>query len=68
MCMMKRLLLGVSFVALSAGAAMAAPAVVESSVNLRNGPGTEFAVIATLPAGACGQCDRLRRRVVPSLL
>ncbi|WGS20568.1 MULTISPECIES: SH3 domain-containing protein [unclassified Bradyrhizobium] len=50
--MMKRLLLGVSFVALSAGAAMAAPAVVESSVNLRNGPGTEFAVIATLPAGA----------------
>jgi uncharacterized protein YraI len=47
----KRLLLGVSLVALSAGAAVAAPAVFESGVNLRSGPGTEYAVIETMPAG-----------------
>ena len=49
---MKRLLLGVGLVALSAGAAAAAPAVVESGVNLRSGPGTGYAVIDTMPAGA----------------
>jgi len=48
---MKRLLLGVSLVALSTGAALAAPAIVESGLNLRSGPGTEYAVITTLPAG-----------------
>ncbi len=49
---MKRLLLGAGLLALSAGAAAAAPAVVASSVNLRDGPGTQFAVIGVLPAGA----------------
>ncbi len=52
MYMMKRLLLGGSLVALSAGAAAAAPAVVDSGLNLRSGPGTGYAVIETLPAGA----------------
>lgn len=49
---MKRLLLGAGLVALSAGAAAAAPATVESGLNLRSGPGTEYAVIDTMPAGA----------------
>jgi uncharacterized protein YraI len=48
----KKLLLGASLVALSAGAAAAAPAVVESGLNLRSGPGTGYAVVATMPAGA----------------
>jgi uncharacterized protein YraI len=36
----------------SAGCALAAPAVVETDLNLRSGPGTQFSVIGVLPAGA----------------
>jgi uncharacterized protein YraI len=36
---------------LSAGAAAAAPAVTESSVNLRAGPGTQYQVVDTIPGG-----------------
>ena len=43
-------LLGV-FVALAVPAAAEA-AYTDSSVNLRNGPGTEYGIIVTLPAGA----------------
>jgi len=49
---MKRLLLGVGLVALSAGAAAAAPAVVDTGLNLRSGPGSQYPVVATMPAGA----------------
>src|SRR5271163_727300 len=46
--------LGIGFAAVLvagtlAGAAMAAPAVTTANVNLRDGPGTGYAVIATLP-------------------
>jgi uncharacterized protein YraI len=37
---------------LSAGAASAAPAVADSAVNLRAGPGTQYQVIDTIPGGA----------------
>ena len=37
---------------LSAGAVAAAPAVAESSVNLRAGPGTQYPVVDTIPGGA----------------
>jgi hypothetical protein len=37
---------------LSAGAAAAAPAVAESAVNLRAGPGPQYEVLATIPGGA----------------
>lgn len=36
----------------TAGAAAAAPAVVTGDLNLRSGPGTGYAVIDTMPAGA----------------
>jgi uncharacterized protein YraI len=36
----------------SAGCALAAPAIVETDLNLRAGPGTQFSVIGVLPAGA----------------
>lgn len=36
----------------SAGAAAAAPAVVTGDLNLRAGPGTNYAVVNTMPAGA----------------
>ncbi|MEJ0077462.1 MAG: SH3 domain-containing protein [Alphaproteobacteria bacterium] len=41
-----------SALVLSAGAANAAPATAETSLNVRSGPGTQFAVIGTIPAGA----------------
>ena len=37
---------------LSAGAAAAAPAVAESALNMRSGPGTQYEVVATIPGGA----------------
>jgi uncharacterized protein YraI len=38
--------------ALSAGSASAAPATVVTNTNLRQGPGTNFGVIMTVPGGA----------------
>jgi uncharacterized protein YraI len=38
--------------ALSAGAAAAAPAVVRADLNMRSGPGTNYAVVETIPGGA----------------
>jgi uncharacterized protein YraI len=49
---MKRLTLGVGLLALSAGAAAAVPAVVQTDLNLRSGPGPRFAAVAAMPAGA----------------
>ncbi|HYW60969.1 MAG TPA: SH3 domain-containing protein [Xanthobacteraceae bacterium] len=43
---------GAGLVALSAGMAAAAPAVVQSDVNLRAGPGIEYEVIGAMPGGA----------------
>src|SRR5262245_12320512 len=37
---------------LSGGIAVAAPATVSSDLNMRSGPGTEYGVVATIPAGA----------------
>jgi Bacterial SH3 domain len=51
MRMMKRLLLGVGLLAVSAGIAAAAPAVVQTNLTLRAGPGPRYAPVATLPAG-----------------
>jgi len=51
MRMMKRLLLGVGLMAVSAGVTAAAPAVVQTDLTLRSGPGPRYAAIATLPAG-----------------
>lgn len=48
----KRLMLGVGLLALSAGAAAAVPAVVQTDLNLRSGPGPRYAAVAALPAGA----------------
>jgi uncharacterized protein YraI len=44
--------LAAALVAVSAGWANAAPATVGTNTNLRQGPGTNFAVITTVPAGA----------------
>jgi uncharacterized protein YraI len=49
---MKRLLLGVGLLAVSAGVAAAAPAIVQTDLTLRSGPGPRYAPVATLPAGA----------------
>jgi len=46
------LLSAASALILSAAAAAAAPAVAENSVNLRAGPGTQYPVVDTIPAGA----------------
>jgi uncharacterized protein YraI len=42
----------VALLALSAELANAAPAQVSMNTNLRQGPGTEFGIIATVPAGS----------------
>lgn len=47
-----KLLTGAGLLVLSTGFALAAPAVVQESVNLRAGPGVEFPVITALPEGA----------------
>src|SRR5690242_10050339 len=36
---------------LSAGAAAAAPATVSTDLNMRSGPGTQYGVVGTIPAG-----------------
>jgi hypothetical protein len=46
------LLAAASVLALSAGAAAAAPATVQSAANMRAGPGTQYEVVATIPGGA----------------
>ena len=48
----EQLLLSGTVLAFSTVAAAAAPATVDSDLNLRNGPGTNFAVVDTMPAGA----------------
>src|SRR6185312_15047298 len=47
-----KLLTGAGLLVLSTGFALAAPAVVQESVNLRAGPGVEFPVITAMPEGA----------------
>lgn len=49
---LKHLSLAAGLLLASAGAAMASPAVVTNDLNLRSGPGTRYAVVATMPAGA----------------
>src|SRR3954452_24216056 len=46
------LLAAASALVLSAGVAAAAPAIVESPLNLRAGPGPEYPVVGSLPGGA----------------
>jgi hypothetical protein len=56
----RKFLLGAGLIALSATAAAAAPAVVRSDLNLRGGPGTQYAVVGSLPGGATvdvGSCS-----------
>lgn len=54
------LLAAASALVLSAGVASAAPAVTESAVHMRAGPGTQFQIVTTLPDGArvdAGPCN-----------
>jgi uncharacterized protein YraI len=56
----RKLLLGAGLLALSATAAAAVPAVVRGDLNLRSGPGTQYAVVGSLPGGATvevGNCS-----------
>jgi uncharacterized protein YraI len=48
----KETMIAAGLLALTASAALAAPAVAERDVNLRSGPGTSYAVVGTLPRGA----------------
>ena len=50
--MLKYALATVAALMLTAGAASAAPGVATGNVNLRTGPGTGYARVATIPAGA----------------
>src|SRR5262249_42312513 len=52
MTLTTKLMTSAGLLALSTGFAAAAPAVVQSDVNLRAGPGIDYEVIAALPAGA----------------
>jgi uncharacterized protein YraI len=49
---LKHLSLAIGLLLGTAGAAAAAPAVITGDLNLRSGPGTGYAVIDTMPAGA----------------
>lgn len=49
---LKTTLLSATALLFSAGAAAAMPAVTESDLNLRSGPGTEYGVVATIPGGS----------------
>lgn len=49
---LKKTLVAVGLLAMSAGAASAFPAVVQNDLHLRAGPGTGYGVIGVLPAGA----------------
>src|SRR5690242_5387634 len=52
MTLMGKLMTSAGVLALSTGLAVAAPAMVENDLNLRAGPGVEFAVVAAMPGGA----------------
>jgi uncharacterized protein YraI len=52
MTLMSKMMAGAGVLALSNGVAAAAPAVVQNDLNLRAGPGTDYAVIAAMPAGS----------------
>ena len=52
MTLTRKLMASAGLLALSTGLAAAAPAIVQSDVNLRAGPGTDYEVIAAMPAGA----------------
>lgn len=52
MTLMGKLMTSAGALALSTGLAAAAPAVVQNDLNLRAGPGTDYEVIAAMPAGA----------------
>jgi hypothetical protein len=43
---------GAAFVALSAHGAAAAPALATNNVNMRQGPGTNYPIVATIPGGS----------------
>src|SRR5262245_48833544 len=47
-----RCLAATAALALTAGAAAAATAVAQTELNMRTGPGTGYAVVATIPGGA----------------
>jgi uncharacterized protein YraI len=49
---LKHLSLAAGILIASAGAAVAAPAAVTSDLNVRSGPGTKYAVVGSVPAGA----------------
>jgi uncharacterized protein YraI len=44
-------LLGGAALLLSAGAAVAAPAVVQTDLNVRSGPGTQYGIVGSVPSG-----------------
>src|SRR5262245_23833734 len=52
MSLLKPFATAVAIIAMSAGVAAAAPAVSETDLNMRSGPGTDHAVIDVIPAGA----------------
>lgn len=52
MRVVKSLVLGAGIAALTAGLAAAAPALSETDLNVRAGPGTEYEVIGVIPAGS----------------
>jgi uncharacterized protein YraI len=49
---LKQLWLALGLLLASAGAAAASPAVVSNDLKMRSGPGTNFGVVSTMPAGA----------------
>jgi len=57
MTLRTRLLGAGSALLLTAGAAAAAPATVSTDLNMRSGPGTQYGVISTIPAGATVDVD-----------
>jgi uncharacterized protein YraI len=52
MSLLKPLAAAAAIIAMSAGVAAAAPAVSETDLNMRSGPGTDHAVVDVIPAGA----------------
>jgi uncharacterized protein YraI len=52
MTLIGRLMTGAGVLALSTGFAAAAPAIVQNDLNLRAGPGTDYEVVAAMPAGS----------------
>lgn len=52
MRLMSKMMASAGVLALTTGVAAAAPAVVQNDLNLRAGPGTDYEVIAAMPAGS----------------